>query len=111
MVADFHHLNAVPIVTPELMRGTCGFFLVAQVLQLIRIVATVIFPITDVTLISADTVLTGKKVFITGWVLAVPLITVVTTVIATVTPVMRPSTTLEEAFSVCLQQLNSEYFR
>lgn len=81
------HINAVPIVTPELMRGARGLWSVAQVLQLIRPISTVVFPITHVLLINAQPILTGKLVLAAGGVGAVPLITVVPTVIAPVTPV------------------------
>lgn len=66
MVADFHHFNAVPIITLELMRGAGGFRGMAQVLQLIRIISTIIFPITGVALINAEPVLTGKLILIAG---------------------------------------------
>ena len=69
------------------MRGTCGFWGVAQVLQLIRVISTVIVPITDIGLINAESVLTGKKGLVAGRVHTAPLITVVTTVIVPVTPV------------------------
>ena len=88
MVADLHHFNAVPIVTLELMRGARGFWDVAQVLQLIRIIPTVVFPIADVALVNAEPVLTGELILAAGGVEAVPLITVVTTVIVPVTPVL-----------------------
>ena len=69
------------------MRGTCGFWGVAQVLQLIRVISTVIVPITDIGLINAESVLTRKKGLVAGRVHTAPLITVVTTVIVPVTPV------------------------
>ena len=88
MVADLHHFDAVPIVTLELMRGACGFWDVAQVLQLIRIIPAVVFPVADVALVNAEPVLTGELILTAGGVEAVPLITVVTTVIVPVTPVL-----------------------
>ena len=87
MVADFYHIDAVPVVTLELMRGARSLWSVAQVLLLIRSISTVIFPITDFLLINAQPVLTGKLALTAGGVQAVPLVTVVTTVIAPVTPV------------------------
>lgn len=96
MVADFYHLNAIPIITLELMRGACGFRYMAQVLQLVRTISAVIITITDEGFINAEPILTGKLFLIAGGVYAVPLITVVTTVIVPVTPVMRPSITLSE---------------
>lgn len=69
------------------MRGTCGFRGVTQVLELIRVISTVIVPITDIDLINAESVLTCKKGLVAGRVHTAPLITVVTTVIVPVTPV------------------------
>lgn len=69
------------------MRGTCGFWGVTEVLQLIRVISTVIVPITDIGLINAESVLTRKKGLAAGRVHTAPLITVVTTVIVPVTPV------------------------
>lgn len=87
MVADFYHLDAIPIITLELMRGACGFRDMAQVLQLVRAISAVIITITDEGFINAEPILTGKLFLIAGGVQAVPLITVVTTVIVPVTPV------------------------
>lgn len=87
VVADFHHLEAVPVVTFELMRRACGFWGVAQVLQLIRFVPTVVLLITDKGLTNAVPILTGKLTVLAGRVGTAPLITVVATVVAPVTPV------------------------
>lgn len=89
MVTDSPHLNAVPVVTPELRRGACGFWGVTQVLLLIRPVSTVIVLITDKEPRDTPPVLTGKLICMAGWVRAAPLITVVPTVIAPITPALR----------------------
>lgn len=70
------------------MRGARGFRDMAQVLQLIRIISTVIFPITGIAFVNAEPILTCKLIPIAGGVWAVPLITVVTAVIVPVTPVL-----------------------
>lgn len=86
MVTDPRHLDAVPVVTPELMRGARGFWGVTQVLLLIRPISTVIVLITNKEPRDAPPVLTGKLICMAGWVRAASLITVVSTVIAPVTP-------------------------
>lgn len=69
------------------MRGARGLWSVAQVLQLVRPITTVVLPVTHILLINAHPVLTGELVLAAGGVGAVPLIAVVPTVIAPVTPV------------------------
>lgn len=66
MVANFYHLDAIPIITLELMRGACGFRDMAQVLQLVRTISAVISPITDEGFINAEPILTGKLILIAG---------------------------------------------
>lgn len=66
VVAEFHHLNAAPIVTLELMRRTRGFWGVAQVHQLIRSISTVIILITDEGFTNAAPILTGKLILLAG---------------------------------------------
>jgi hypothetical protein len=68
VVAEFPRVDAVPIVTLELMRGACGFWGMAQVLQFIRVISTVIFFITDKQLTDATPILTGKLILMAGWV-------------------------------------------
>ena len=88
------------------MRGARGFWDVAQVLQLIRIIPAVVFPVADVALVNAEPVLTGELILAAGGVEAVPLITVVTTVIVPVTPVLwDPVQLLERLTSLNLSPL------
>ena len=90
------------------MRGTCGFRGVTQVLELIRVISTVIVPITDIGLINAESVLTCKKGLVAGRVHTAPLITVVTTVIVPVTPVSWDPVPLKiRIFQVKMQIPNS----
>lgn len=86
MVADLPHLDAMPVVTLELMRGARGFRGVTQVILLIRFISTVIVPITDIGLINAAPVLAGELMVLAGRVGALPLIAKVTAVVLPVTP-------------------------
>lgn len=100
MITDSPHLDAVPVITPELMRGACGFWGVTQVLLLIRPISTVIVLITNKVPRDTPPVLTRKLICIAGRVRAAPLITVVSTVIAPITPECLP-----DASSVCTAEL------
>lgn len=86
VVTDLHHVNAVPVVTAELMRGARGFRGVAQVLLLVRPVSTVVVLVTDKELWDASPVLTGELIVVAGRVGAAPLVTVVTAVITPIAP-------------------------
>lgn len=74
------------IVTPELCRGTCWCWCAAHVLQFIRLITTVIVPITDEVMGHTAAILAGELVLLAGLVGAALLIAAIPAVVTTITP-------------------------
>lgn len=90
-VAHLAQGDTVSIITYELSRGAGGWRRVAQVIQLIRLVATVIVPVTDKVVGHAASILAGE-LMLRAWLIGTTLlITAVPTVITSITPVNRRS--------------------
>ena len=78
--------DTVSIVTSELSRRAGGWWCEAHVLQFIRLVPTVIVPITDKVMGHAAAILAGELVLLAGLVSAALLVTTIPTVITPITP-------------------------
>lgn len=92
VVAPVAHLDqgdAVSIVTSELPWGAGRRWRVTHALQLIRLVTTVVVPITDEVVRDASAVLAGELVLLAGLVGAALLVAAVPAVITSITPDLR----------------------
>lgn len=85
-ITHFSQRNTVSIFTSEFSGGAGGLRGLAHVLQLIRLIPTVIVSITDKVVGHTAAVLACELVWLTGLVSAALLITAVSTVVAPVTP-------------------------
>lgn len=86
-VAHLAEGDTVSVVTSELSRGAGGCGCVAHVLQLIRLVPTVIVAIADKVMGHTAAILAGELVLLARLVGAALLITAVPTIITSITPV------------------------
>lgn len=98
------------IVTSKLCRGTGWCWCVAHVLQLVRLITTVVVPIADKVTGHAAAILAGELVLLAGLVGAALLITAIPAVITTITPDFRRSQKFTQISRWTDDRCNLSYF-